>query len=145
MKSLVIKIGIALSILGVIALALNLVFGMGTINYLEQIKIGNITLYKYNFDEYFINLSNSLQDTSVLTLSWQARTWTSDIVNDLAYIANIFIFILNVLIYPFRVGAYVVKNILAILGVNFTQIEGSNITWLAQLINWLIAFVQEYI
>ncbi len=145
MKSLVIKIGIILSILGVIALALNLVFGMGTIQYLEQIKLGSITLYKYNFDKYFINLSNSLQDTSVLTLAWQTRTWTNDLINNLAYIANIFIFGINLLIYPFRVGAYVVKNILALMGVNFMNIEGSNISWLAQLINWLIAFVQGYI
>lgn len=145
MKAIIIRLSIIVGILGVIALCLNAIFGLGTINYLTSFQVGGLTFHKYNFNAYFNNLATSIQDTAVLELAWQDLQWNSDLLNDLKYIANIFIFGINLLIYPFRLGAYVVKTLLAILGVNFTNIEGSKITWLTNLIDWLVKFSQGYL
>lgn len=145
MKSIVIKLSIAVGILGVVALCINAIFGLGTIKYLTTFQVGHLTFHKYDFNAYFTNLSTSIQDTAVLELAWQDLQWNSDVLNDLKYIANIFIFGINLLIYPFRLGAYVVKTLLAILGVDFTNINGSKITWLTNLIDWLVKFSQGYL
>lgn len=149
------KIVIATIFIGVIALAFNIAFGNQTITYVEKVRyneFGSVFYYyKFNFTEYIQNIEMSITDTSTLTLALPTRTWKqmTDILNweplgnDLALILDYVILGLNVLGYPFRIGAYLVKNLLVILGVNRNTADINNgLAWLINLLNWFISSFQ---
>lgn len=138
-------------IIGVVALCLNMAMGNQTVIYLQKVRyetIGYINYYyKFDFSEYIKNLNLSITDTSKLTLELPTRQWENmtsvlnwePLGNDLALILDYVILIINVLIYPLRVGAYLLRNILAILGVNQDTNQTTNgLAWLVQLVNWLV-------
>lgn len=154
MKRTIITISTILIILGVIALCLNMALGNQTVTYLKRIYIyeTDLTFYEFNFKDYITNIKLSIDDTSILSLeipnnrTWQTLGLTDfgeALGNNLAIILNWFLFIINVIIYPFRIGAYILKNILAIIGVNMDTTASENgLAWLISLVNFFIERIQ---
>lgn len=137
----------AVIILGVIAIALNFVFGNNTIPYIQKQPIADSTWmvwYKYDLNGYLRNLETTITDTTELKLQMPTRVWMYTVagileqefwdvfVNDLAVILDYIIMILNVLIYPLKVGGYVLGIVLSFLGVNLYY-EESDIHWLCEI------------
>ena len=145
MTRLLKKICLTTILIGTIAILINSMFGYNTITFIERYRPNNSGLwfYKFNFKDYIFNLRTSFDDTTRLSLQGINRTWdnTGDldaIVNNLAYILDVLILGLNIVLYPFRVGAYVVKTILAIIGVQVINTPSTNgLKWLIDLINFL--------
>lgn len=148
MKKTVLKI-IAYSILiGVIGLCFNMAFGNGTITFIqkEQIYINTNLhwfIWKFDFWYYLENIQLSTTDLSVLIFDLPTRQWVNvteiaDIGNNLLVILDYLIVVINILLYPIKVGAYLIQNILAILGISHNTSPGSN-----NGLGWLVEFVRN--
>lgn len=146
------KIAIITIIMGCIALSFNVAFGNQTITYVERIRLGTTGAfyYKFNFAEYLQNLTLSISNTSTLTLEMPTRTWQTmasiidgeALGNNLALILDYLIMVINIIIYPLRIGAYILKNLTAIIGINQdTTNQYNGMAWLVNLLEWLIARV----
>lgn len=146
------KIAIITIIMGCIALSFNVAFGNQTITYVERIRLGTTGAYyyKFNFAEYLQNLTLSISNTSTLTLQMPTRTWQTmtsiidgeALGNNLALILDYLIMVINIIIYPLRIGAYILKNLTAIIGINQdTTNQYNGMAWLVNLLEWLIARV----
>lgn len=146
------KIAIITIIMGCIALSFNVAFGNQTITYVERIRLGSTGAfyYKFNFAEYLQNLTLSISNTSTLTLEMPTRTWQTmasiidgeALGNNLALILDYLIMVINIIIYPLRIGAYILKNLTAIIGINQdTTNQYNGMAWLVNLLEWLIARV----
>lgn len=146
------KIAIITIIMGCIALSFNVAFGNQTITYVERIRLGTTGAfyYKFNFAEYLQNLTLSISNTSTLTLEMPTKTWQTmtsiidgeALGNNLALILDYLIMVINIIIYPLRIGAYILKNLTAIIGINQdTTNQYNGMAWLVNLLEWLIARV----
>lgn len=132
MKGTILKIVAFSIILGVMALSLNLALGQNTIVFIEKQQVyytssTHFYIWKFNFWEYISNLQTSTSDVSVLQFKLPTRTWMTDteagnvwdsFINNMALLLDYVILILNVLLYPIKLGAYFLQNILALIGVN---------------------------
>ena len=151
------EIAIILIIVGVIGFSLASIFGQEVITLISEAKTNGITYYKIDVWAYLDNIQVSIGQTSYLQLTTQSRSWvniTSNIVqqqfwedlgNNMAVILNWIIYGLNILIYPFRIGGYVFKQTLVILGFNVdSQNNQYGISWIVELANWLVkdAFIR---
>lgn len=141
------KFSILLMIIGVIGIALNTLFGYNTITYLEKVRIenGGLWYYKYNFSQYVSNLSQTFSNTTELNLNLPTRQWTNDIINNLALMLDYIIVMINILLYPLRVGAYMLKCVLAIMGINMIDPPNTGIKWILDLITQIIPLQIPYI
>lgn len=139
---------IALLFIGIAAVSITTLFGYNTIAFLERTRIEEtgIWIYKYNFYSYYQNLQMSINDAAELILKTPTRTWyyTMDLTNWPDRLANNFtvildyiILILNVIIYPLRVGAYMCQQTMAVLGINIFSTEETGIKWLVDLVRTL--------
>ena len=154
MKRAILKIITFTIVIGVFALAFNMAFGNQTITYLTKIRVNttqgnNFYYYKFDFWNYLKNIQLTTSDISVLTFEMPTRTWQSPtditdffpiIANDLAVILDYVIMIINILLYPLRVGAYLIRNVLAILGVNTdTTNEYNGLAWLIKFVRDILS------
>lgn len=127
-------------IIGVVALALNTLLGPTTMTYLtkERIAINGVDpffIWKIDVWGYINNVQLTATDISVLEFKLPTRQWTSDLLNDLAFLLDILILILNVILYPIRLGAYFIRNILAFFGINQNTNDPTNgLAWLVYLV-----------
>lgn len=132
--------------IGTIALGINLLFGENTISYIENIEIMGETYKRFDFYKYITTITSSFEDLSYLSLDLPTRQWQDinsnilqnefweDLGNDLAVIVNYIIMGINILCYPFKITGYVLKVVLALLGVNIYN-TNSNIYWLVKFAN----------
>lgn len=126
-------IAIVIIILGTIGIALNIFFKGQAIGFLEYHETAYVQYYTYNFHDYFLNLKQSLNNYDKLTLTIPVNDF-SGFVEGLTTIANYLIMMINILLYPIRIGAYVGKILLSLIGFNMTNpIE--NTQWLVQFID----------
>lgn len=135
-------------ILGSIGVALNYLFGNNTIPYIQRVQIEGtwLTWLRYDLNGYIRNLETSTTDTTALQLIMPTRVWLQtsasmveqefwDVLgNNMALILDYIIMALNILIYPLKVGGYVLGIILSLLGINLNNTE-SDIYWLCQIVN----------
>lgn len=141
--------------IGVVALALNTALGNQTVTFLERIRyqVSNTHFYYYKFTwwNYLKNIEMSTSDISILKLEMPTRTWINitsnilenqfwaDLSNNLALMLDYVIMVINILLYPLKIGAYLLRNILAILGVNQdVNNENNGLGWLARFINEIL-------
>lgn len=144
MKSLT-KLAIALIVIGVLGLAFNNAFGYETIMYLQKQQINMLDgnhfyIWKIDFWHYIQNIQLTTSNLSILEFKLPTREWINDIAylpNNLAVIMNWLIMIANIMLYPFKVGSYLIMNLLAILGIN-TDTNASH-----NGLKWLVIFVQN--
>lgn len=136
-------LAIILIMIGTIGIALNMIFGSDSVSYLSVDYVNNIKFYKYDFASYISNLRATLSQTTQLNLQTNPRTWQDGstltwtaLINDLAFILNYIIFAINILIYPFRIGGYILQNTWAILGLNSNMSGQNPIYWL-----WILSRV----
>lgn len=144
---------VILMIVGVIGIAINTMFGYGTVSWFTRYRNGNVWLYRFDVSGYIRNIELSFQDYSRLSLSMPETEWIDmadydySIIdgewwqilgNNLAVMLNYVLLIGNVLIYPIRIGAYAIREILAVVGVNVINPNAdSGLYWLVSLCNWL--------
>lgn len=150
MKKLLVSIISFTIILGVLALSFNAAFGNKTITYLEKIRVdmangGNFYYWKFNYWGYLKNLELTTSDYSKLVFEIPTRqfenitldNYWAAIGNDLALILDYIIMVINILLYPLRLGAYLIRNIIAIFGINNDTTDPQN------GMAWLITFVKD--
>ena len=137
-------------LLGSIAVALIMIFGENTSTLLEKEFLPNsaITWYKIDMHKYLTNIETNITDTTKLQFHWQTKQWsyTPDwpgLVNNLAYMVNCLIATLNIMLYPLKVGGYVIIFVMAILGINIG--EESSLHWLYQMGDVLLQIEIPYI
>lgn len=144
-----------LILLGAIGVAFNILFGRNTISFISQENIGSTTLiwYKFDINGYINNLKTTITDTTELKLQLPTRNFISptDIFeffeyfgNNMAVIVDYVILIINVLLYPLKIGGYLVKFVLALLGFNLYNTE-SGMYWLGYLASRLVGLTIPYI
>ena len=133
-----------LLVIGVIAVAINLAFGRSnTMMYVEELEYNVIHIYKYNLQNYLLNIQTNLSNVVNLSIKRPERNWNSDIINDLALILDYILYGLNLFMWPLRLGAYIVRFLFTILGVNMNGLDPNNaFNWLARLINTFINNLQ---
>lgn len=135
-------------ILGTIGIALNILFGANTMIYVNRsIILGtNLTWYKFDILAYKNQLEIAIKDTTILQLKTPTkRMWNIDITNwgdaivhNLKVIVDYIIFIINIILYPFKIGGYALRFALSLLGLNYTS-EASSVYWMGQLANGLVS------
>ena len=141
------RLALFIILIGVFGVAINMLFGYNTVAFLEKYRIeGGLWLYKIDTFGYMQKLQNSFTDTAVLKLDLPWRTWhnldADNVIDNLTRLGwnlqlmvDYIIFILNIIIYPIRLGSYIIRNILAVLGIRVTGAEQSGLYWLIQLVN----------
>ena len=142
MKHALLKIITFIIVIGVLGMAFNNAFGYETIMYLskQQINLPNnahFYIWKIDFWQYFKNIQLTTSNLSILEFKLPTRQWNSDIVNNLKIIVDYLIVLANLMLYPLRIGAYLIQNILAILGIN----TDTNATHNG--LAWLVIFVRD--
>ena len=145
------KIAIATILVGTISIALILLFNDQNISVLiHKETIGNTTLTWYKFDWvlYKDNLTTAINHTSNLQLQmpvWYATdtdVWAVNVINGATNTLNAIIMIVNILLYPLKVGGYLIYFLLAIFGINVQN--GSSLQWLGDFSNNLISLTIAY-
>ena len=143
-----------LIIIGVIGVAMVMLFGNNTSTYLNRTTIEGtaIVWYKFDFHKYIEKLLTEITNTTVLELKLPTRHWYHSIditnwgdvlANNLAVILDYVILIINVLLYPLKVGGYLINFFLALMGIN-TGNE-SSLHWLGAMSNVLIQIEIPYV
>ena len=144
-------------ILGLIAIAFNLIFGYGTIDFVYRERIeGGLWYYRYDTVGYLNNIQTSITDVAVLkldmptrqwdTTAWDLTNWANILGNNLAVMFDYWVMLINISLYPLRVGAYFIKQILALIGINVLNPNpNSNISWLVEFVNNLVTISIPYV
>lgn len=141
----ILKTGLTITIIiGLVGLALVKIFGEGVVSYLNLETINGQTLYKMDIWGYIDNIRTNVTDVSTLNLDLPNRGFNNDIINNFKAIADYLILIGNVLIYPFRLGGYLMRLLMVLVGYNFNN-PNQNITWLVNLVNGLISAQIPYV
>lgn len=107
----------------------------------------DITSYLKNIDGAFNNLAELKLELNPLTWKTTSASFTSKqfwdtLLNNIAYMFNYLIFVLNTILFVFRFIAYLVVNILCILGMVRNPYTWTNPSTLITTIyqpNWLIS------
>lgn len=131
---------LAVCVLGVIALALNQILG-NVINLSYKEQIGNTGLYWQRYDTwaYIQNLKNSFRNTTELSLNLPTREWEYSnsgwgwLSNDLALLLDYIILVINILLYPLRIGFYMVQIIMSLIGIDTINYANNPLKWLIDL------------
>ena len=152
-NKLVIPIVIFTILLGIVALALNTALGNHTITYIEKIRYttGNTSFYYWKFTwwQYLSNLELTTTDLSILQFDMPSRQWIHitatitqeqfwiELGNNMALMLDYVIMVINILLYPLKIGAYLLRNVLAILGINQDTTDSRN------GLAWMVIFVRD--
>ena len=141
------RLGIIFLVIGIIGMSFNMLFGYGSVGFLTKVRepVSGLWYWKYDSIGYINNLSLSINSTSELTLHLPTRTWNDDILNNLALMLDWWLFLINVLIYPMRIGAYLLKQVLAIVGIDMINTPQTSISWLVDLVNFLQPLEIQYV
>ena len=142
MKSAILKVIIFIIVIGILGMAFNSAFGYETVIYLqkEQITMANHThfyIWKIDFWSYIKNIQLTTSNLSILEFKLPTRQWNNDIANNFALVIDFLIMIVNLMLYPLKVGAYLIQNLLAILGIN------TDVTAPHNGLSWLVTFVRD--
>lgn len=128
-------------VIGILAMAINNAFGYETIVYLQkqQININELHFYiwKIDFWNYFKNIQLTTSNLSILEFKLPTRQWNSDVANNFALVVDYLIVQINVLLYPLKIGAYLIQNVMAIMGIN------NDINATHNGLAWLVQFVRD--
>lgn len=148
-------IAIYVIIFASVGVAMNILFGENTMIYLNYgtLKDTNLSWYRIDFLAYKDNLQTYIQNTTELKFEIPTREWLrnpssldefwNQLVNNLAVILDYIILILNVLIYPLRLGGYLLRFIVALLGLNVGT--NSSLNWLGEFISGLMNIAIPYV
>lgn len=147
MKRTIVKFISFTILIGVIALCINTALGKDTIMFLDKQTIyygsnNHWFMWKFDFWKYLLNLQMATTNISVLVFKTPTRQWNNNmdwnaLGNNLLVILDYLIMVINILLYPIKVGAYLLQNVLAIFGVNNNPNDTNN------GLGWLVTFVQD--
>lgn len=146
-------------IVGTIGVGLNAIFGQGTFIFLHRIRTpSGLWLYEIDIWGYVNNVKNSFSDVARLSLATPDRSWVNitssfvqpefweALVNNMALMLDWFIFTINVIIYPIRIGGYILLQYLALLGINVLDPEyAGGLKWLVELCTYLKSLQIPYV
>lgn len=139
-------VAIVFVIIGTIGIAINMLFGYNTISFLQRQRVEQLDVWIWQFDalSYIKNIETSINDLSRLQLQLPTRQWiyNADLTNwpivlmlNMGTMVDYIILVLNILLYPLKVGAYVVRQILAFIGVNILDTTNNPMKWLIDFVN----------
>ena len=144
------QLAIFLIVIAVIGLASNQVFGMNATPFITKYttKTG-IVLYKYDFKNYFLNLKTNITSLTALKIDKPTTTWatTGDPLNlaNLTTMFNWFLYAINWLLYPIRIGGYLLCNLFAILGLNINPQVNTPLYWFTGLAREMRDLIIPYV
>ena len=154
MKHTLKTIFLAIIILGTFAVAFNILFGENTVVYVHKSLIPNTTITWYEYDTlgYVKGLETSIRDTTILQFNWprwqwvaiDGTDWADDLGHDIAVLINYIILPINILLWPLKLGAYIFRFLLSLVGLNYND-PSSSVYWMGQLINALKSIEIPYI
>lgn len=151
MKRQIVKIVSFLIAIGIVGMAINTLFGYETITYLQKQQINLLSgehfyIWKFNFWKYIQNIQLSITNLNEFTLSLPTRQWNQDVWNNILLLIDYVIVVINIILYPLRIGAYLLNNILAILGIsNDLTSDHNGLKWLYIFVNNVIGLEIPYI
>lgn len=142
MKNAILKVITFIIVIGILGMAFNNAFGYETIMYLQKEQItmannGHFYIWKIDFWSYIRNIQLTTSNLSILVFKTPTRQWNSDVTNNFALVIDFLIMIINLMLYPLKVGAYLIQNLLAILGINTDTTATHN------GLAWLVIFVRD--
>lgn len=159
-----IKAALFISTIAMIAFALNFIFGNEQTNtyvvsYLSKQTINGVTFYKYDVFNYLKNLEATFTDTPQLFLHLPEREWANidtgileeefwqDLVNNLAFMLNVVITAINILLFPIRLVFYLVQTLLAIIGLPMVEgtYQNNPLKWLIDIVKTLTVLEIPYV
>lgn len=153
MKRTFITIFLFTTLIGIIAIALGAIYQSEVSSLIRSFDVNGLTFYKVDFWLYIDTIKKNIADPSELSLSLPNRNWiwTADItnwydvlINNLSMLADYLIIVANILLYPIRVGAWVVRFVYTLMGLNAFDPNGG-LSWLFNLINGAIGLQIPYI
>lgn len=150
MKAVVLKVGIFIMFIGIIALALNMTLGWNTITYLTATRHNDLIYYKLDAAKYIENIKNSFATWPKIFVEQVPEIeWSNDIANisnNFKIILNYIIFAINILIFPLRLAGYIVQSILAIIGLQIVDTpRGNPLAWLVDFTKVMMLLQIDYV
>lgn len=153
MKNVILKLATFFVVIGICGFIFYAVAGTKPV-YLEDFYAGEFHLYRFNVQNYWKIIADTLSQMDLdfiwgeNPLTWQQNyqgdlnlaQFASDLANNMGYIFNIFIMIINTIIFlPIRLGVYLINTIFAVLGVSVNQLgeQDSRLNWLRDFINFM--------
>lgn len=144
-------------LIAVIGFALTLMWGE-SLGFLTKQTTNGITYWKYDYFGYINNIQASVTDTTVLELKSIPRSWANidanilesefweDLGNNLAFMLDIWIFAINLLIYNFRIGGYILRFVLSVIGFNMQPgVSIGAMQWLKEFVQIVINLQIPYV
>lgn len=140
-------------LIGTIGFAMILIFGTNATTYIIQENINGVNIYKISTWSYIDGIRQNLANPTELSLQlpqlqWlnnmTIENWPNVLANNLKVMVNYLIIIVNVILYPIRLGAYAQRTVFTVLGLNM-DINTTPMTWLVELINNAISLSIPYL
>ena len=153
MKKAFATIFVFIIFVGVTGFALNTVFGMNTVTYLDIEQVNGIWIYKYDLWRYIENVRANFTQFANLqirlpSMNWQnTGNWMQDFALNFVVFSNVFIAFANIIIYPMRVAFYIIQILLALVGLPIGDIATSSespLAWLGQFTQAIISLQIPY-
>lgn len=108
--------------------------------------------YVYDFKSYLQNMQFAAAKTTFLSMEMPTREWKTgawevislldQIGNNLAVILDYGILAINILIFPFRIIAYIIQLLMSFIGFNMSNMDNNAFAWLKTLTEWFIERLQ---
>lgn len=102
---------------------------------LQLREYNGIKIYQIDLMKYIRSVESSIKSISTLTLQIPQRYIGVNLLNALINLTNWLLLIVNFLLYPLRLGSYLLLNIMAILGINTQVGHNHGLTWLINFAN----------
>lgn len=139
------KVSMAIMIVGILAIGLTTIFGYNTVTFLERVNINGIWIWKIDASQYLQEIQTSITNVARLEMVQNPRQWINSgewdaIINNLAFILDVIIFALNIMLYPFRIGGYIIQVALSLIGLPvLSYTDAHPLSWLLNLCKYLVS------
>lgn len=111
---------------------------------LQLREYNGIEIYQIDLMKYIRSVESGIKSISTLTLEKPQMYFGIGLVNRLINLTNWLLLIINFLLYPLRLGGYLVLNVMAILGINTLEGHNHGLSWLINFANTLKDFTITY-
>lgn len=139
------KITVILVMVGAIGMSVNMLApnSFVFVNAEQPEYLNGLVWYRLDVWAYIDNVKDTWKDFTLIYENLFPTQWNWSnpsldwnwLMDDLAYIANIFIMIVNLFLMPLKFGAWTTNLTLAILGLNITNTDAPTaLQWIAELI-----------
>lgn len=111
---------------------------------LQLREYNGIKIYQIDLMKYIRSVESGIKSISELTLEKPQSYFGISLINRLINLTNWLLLIINFMLYPLRLGGYLLLNIMAILGINTQAGHNHGLSWLINFVNsikdWAIPY-----